>query len=76
MAKRKPKLTQREIGETITELSDEIKAVAAIGKALRKSNLKERTIVLLLSSMTGVSRGHIAAILEALPQLSERYLKK
>jgi len=57
------------------ELADAIVKLSEIGKKLKESRLKSRTIALLLRDMTGVSMGHIDLILNAIPILEKTYLK-
>ena len=56
-------------------MQSEIVKLANVGKQIKKSRLKQRTIILLLHDATKVSKGSINVILEALPDLEKRYLK-
>ena len=61
--------------ELTEELALAIVALAAVGKQLKGSRLKPRTIALLLRDMTGVSMGNIEIVLNALPLIEQTFLK-
>ncbi len=59
----------------LTILTEHIVKLSNIGKQLNNSRLKGSTISLLLNRMTGVGMNDIKLILEALPELENKYLK-
>ena len=61
--------------DTADELADEIEKLSEVFTALENSRLKRRTVVLLIHDMTKVGKRDIDTILDALPDLAERYLK-
>lgn len=56
-------------------MADAVVKLAALGKAMDKSRLDRRVVILLLHDITGVNIGVIGVILDAIPQLEKRYLK-
>lgn len=56
--------------EQITEeLADAIKKLSEVGEALQKSDLTQKTQILLLHDITGVGKQNIKKVLDGLPQL-------
>ncbi len=52
-------------------------AIRKIDKAvsdLKKSGLRNRTIILLISDASGVGRGTVSKVLEGMEEMKERYL--
>lgn len=62
--------------EHFRRIADSIGRVSDMGKALRDSGLTQRAVLLLLQDLTGVPRGDIQLILNALPQLRTYFLTK
>lgn len=58
--------------ETLTE---EIRRVSQLGKAIKNSGLNDKAIVILLAEMSNVSRTDVRIILNNLPLLEREYLK-
>jgi siroheme synthase len=56
-------------------LAEHIQKLSEIGKQLANSRLKQKTIIILLASMTRVSQASIKAILDALPELEREFLR-
>lgn len=56
-------------------LANSIVKIAEASEALRKSRLKERTLLLLIQDYTKLSQRDIKAVLDALPLLEVAYLK-
>jgi hypothetical protein len=52
-------------------LASDIRTVARLGREILNGGLTERAILLLLSDLTGISKGQIQKILKALPALEE-----
>jgi len=71
------KITQKENKPevSIEILAQSIEAIAKFGKELKNSRLKEKTILILIQSVTGLARADIKAVLDALPQLEAEFLK-
>lgn len=65
-----------EMIEALYEVRDEIKKVADLGKKLKSTGLKERAILVLLRDMTGLPITHIKAVLRALENFGDEFLKK
>lgn len=65
-----------EMVEALYEVRDEIKKFADIGKKLKATGLKERAILVLLRDMTGLPMTQVKAVLLALENFGDEYLKK
>lgn len=59
----------------IAELERAIAGISKIGKRLKDSRLTDRAIILLIADMTGLGKGTIRRILNALPGLEAAFLK-
>jgi Ribonuclease G/E len=59
----------------LENLTEEIRKVSQLGKAINNSKLTRRAVCLLLSEMSGVKRSDIDVILHNLPLLEKQYLK-
>lgn len=69
-------IKQVEGDEIPTEIiATHIAALARMGKNIKASRLKEKTMLVLLNHMTSVPQKEIKKILDALPQLEKQYLK-
>lgn len=55
-------------------LAEAIRKMAAGFEAAASAGLAPRTLVLLIHDATGIPKRQIATILDALPELAERYL--
>ncbi|MFV8250219.1 hypothetical protein [Bdellovibrio bacteriovorus] len=64
----KPEVTVEVLAQSIAEISKGM-------KALRKGRLKEKTLILLISTAAGVNKGDVQAVLTALESLESIYLK-
>lgn len=64
-----------DVADTADGLADEITKLSVIFTALENSRLKRRTLVLLIHDMTKVGKRDIHDILDAIPNLADRYLK-
>ncbi len=63
-------------GMEFDEIVTAIQAVSSASlRAISEAGLSERALILLLHDSTGVPKRHIKLILEALPELEERYLR-
>ena len=58
------------------DLAEEIVMLSKAFKALDSSRLNRRAVVLLVHDMTKLPKRHINSILDALPDLADRYLKE
>lgn len=58
------------------EIEKSIIKLSEVGEKIEKSRLNRRTIILLLNDITKVPKSHIEYILNALPELKNKYLKK
>lgn len=61
--------------EPLEVLAKSIIDVADAFKKINNSQLKRRTVIILLQDMTGISQTQIGKILDAAPLLKETYLK-
>ena len=61
--------------EGLEALAEHIEKLSRACTILESSRLKHRTILLLLKDMTGLPLYRIEALLDALPELSKRYVK-
>jgi hypothetical protein len=59
----------------LENLTEEIRKVSQLGKAIRDSKLTQKALVILLAEMSNVSRPDIRIILNNLPLLEKEYLK-
>ena len=60
---------------SIEDMVQEIEKLSRIFARLNESRLKRRTVVLLIHDATKVSKRDINAILDAVPDLANRYLE-
>lgn len=56
-------------------LAEDIKSMAELGRIFKTSRLKEKTVLVLVSHMTGMAQRDVKTVLEALPLLEKEYLK-
>lgn len=56
-------------------LAIEFKKLCKAGEELAASRLKQKTVLILLSHMTGLPQRDIKTVLEALPQIEKEFLK-
>lgn len=56
--------------------NDYREAIVEIGNAIEECPLTNRALAVLLADISGVSMTQALTVLEALPQLKKRYLKK
>lgn len=57
-------------------IAESIQKIADTGRALHASGLSRRALVVLLADATGLRRGDIGLILDALPKLRTYFLTK
>jgi len=57
-------------------LQNEIIKLANVGKQIEKSKLTQRAIILLLHDITKLPQRNIQYVLNALPALADKYIKK
>lgn len=57
------------------QIAAHIQALAYHSNILLNGRLKKDAVIILLHDMTGIGKRDIARVLDALPQLSARYLK-
>lgn len=60
---------------SLENLTNEIRKVSQLGKAINASGLNNKAIVILLSEMSKVRREDVRVILNNLPLLEKEYLK-
>lgn len=72
LAKEQEALQLKERMEAIT---DGVVKLSVAAEAMNKSGLTQRAILLLLRDMTGVGMDTIKLVLEALPELKNKYTK-
>lgn len=70
MATKSKKIEVEDFGSSLAE---EIKKISG---SLGRTKLNEDALVILLAEASGVRRGDVRAILQALPRLSKKYLKQ
>ncbi len=73
--KPQPLLTSEQAIELTAVIAENIQQVSDAVAKIRDSRLGEDLIVLLLSEHSGIGRGAVRAVLQALPQLQSRFLK-
>jgi len=71
----RPSNLEKDATVSLENLTEEIRKVSQLGKAINNSKLTRRAICLLLSEMSGVKRSDIDVILHNLPLLEKQYLK-
>lgn len=59
----------------LQDLTEEIRKISQLGKAINSSDLNRRALSILISEMTKVSRSNVILVLDALPKLEQEYLK-
>lgn len=66
---------EKEAIVSLENLTNEIRKVSQLGKAINASGLNNKAIVILLSEMSKVRREDVRVILHNLPLLEKEYLK-
>lgn len=73
MAEQKPKPELTE--DDFARIANEIHRIGDLGRKMKNSGLAPRAIWLLIADYTGVPMSTIRVVLEALPELSTKYLR-
>ena len=71
----RPSQTEKEARVALEDLTNEIRKVSQLGKAINQCALKRRTICLLLADMSKIPMRDIDIILNNLPLLEKEFLK-
>ena len=66
----------KKLEESSEKLGREIRMLSRASKKIANSGLKRETLVLLLQDSSGIGKGNIRVILQALDRLEEKYLNK
>jgi hypothetical protein len=64
------------LGENLEIIAEHIERLSKVGLAIQASRLSETAILTLLRHSTGLYQNQIKQVLDALPDLENRYLKK
>lgn len=67
---------ERVVGEALEVIAEHIEALSAVGRAIKASRLTETAILTLLRHQTGMYQNQIKQVLDAIPELETKYLKK